>query len=248
MKKIYFFLVLCGLLTPTSSYSQFKFSKLFGSTNKKTESNTNPVTGLTENEIIGGLKEALSQGASNAGKALNKEDGYNLNPKVRIPFPEDAAKVAKALRDLGYGEKVDEFEKRLNRSAEKAAKEAAPIFIGAIKEMSFTDAKNILTGGDTAATQYLRKSTYNPLYSAFSPHVKSALDSTNASTLWTELATLYNKIPFNKNKVQTDLIAYTTHKALKGLFVLVAEEEAKIRKDPVARTTDLLKKVFGSNN
>jgi hypothetical protein len=143
---------------------------------------------------------------------------------------------------------VDEFEVRLNRAAENAAKEAAGIFAGAIKQMTFADAKNILTGGDTAATQYLRKTTYNPLYDAFSPHIKNALDSTKASSMWTELANIYNKLPTTKNKVQTDLIAYATHKALKGLFILVAEEETKIRKDPVARTTDILKKVFGSGS
>ena len=203
---------------------------------------------LTESEIIGGLKEALSQGASKASEQLNKTDGYNMNPKVKIPFPEDCKKVADKLRQIGYGKKVDEFELKLNRAAEEAAKEAAPIFIGAIKQMSFADAKSILTGADTAATSYLRKTTYTPLFDAFSPHVRTALENTAANKAWTEITAIYNKLPTTKTKVTTDLIAYTTHKALKGLFTLVADEELKIRKDPLARTTDLLKKVFGSKS
>ncbi|MFL5730350.1 MAG: DUF4197 domain-containing protein [Cytophagaceae bacterium] len=205
-------------------------------------------TGLTEAEIIQGLKEALTKGSTNASAVLNKQDGYNLNPKIRIPFPEDAQKVAKTLRDMGYGKKVDEFELTLNRSAEQAAKEAAPIFKSAVTNMSFKDAKSILTGSDSAATVYLKNTTYDSLFTKFSPPIKKALDNTSATSKWTELATIYNKIPLNKHKVETDLVAYTTNKALKGLFITVAEEELKIRKDPMARTSDILKKVFGQQN
>lgn len=201
-------------------------------------------TSLTESEIISGLKEALTKGATNASSQLNKENGYFGNSLIRIPFPEDCKIVAQKLRKMGYGSKVDKFEQTLNKAAEQAAKEAAPIFVNAIKNMSFADAKNILFGSDTAATSYLRQNTYGSLYTAFSPHIKKALDETTATALWDDLARTYNKLPLTK-KVETDLVKYTTNKGLKGLFVVVGQEEQKIRKDPVAQTTDLLKKVFG---
>lgn len=201
-------------------------------------------TSLTESEIINGLKEALTKGATTASSQLNQANGFWGNPLVKIPFPEDCKMVASTLRQYGYGKKVDEFELTLNRAAEKAAKEAAPIFVNAIKQMSISDGKNILFGADTAATHFLRKNTSNPLYTAFVPHVKTALDQTSATRLWKDLTKTYNKIPMVK-KVDTDLPRYTTNKALKGLFVVVAQEEKKIRKDPVARTSEVLQNVFG---
>ncbi|GAL86467.1 hypothetical protein CHU_2642 [Sporocytophaga myxococcoides] len=200
---------------------------------------------LSETEIIDGLKEALTLGSANASQSLNKLDGFYKNPKVKIPFPEDCQRVATELRKLGYGKQVDEFEVTLNRAAEDASKEAATIFANSIKQMTVTDAKNILTGPDTAATGYLRKTTSSSLYNAFAPHITTALDKTTATKKWEEITTLYNKLPLVK-KVDTDLTRYTTNKALNGLFVLVADEETKIRKDPAARVSDILKKVFGS--
>ena len=202
---------------------------------------------LTDTDIINGLKEALTKGSNKASEQLNKTDGFNLDPKVRIPFPEDCKKVSDKLRDLGFGKKVDEFEIQLNRAAEQAAKEAGPIFVNSIKQMSFEDAKSILKGPDTAATGYLKKTTYNSLFDAFNPHIKSALENTLATKMWSDLTGIYNKLPTTRTKVNSDLVSYTNHKALKGLFTLVAEEELKIRKDPLARTSDILKKVFGSN-
>jgi hypothetical protein len=248
MKKIFLILIYAGFQT-TAVNAQIDLNKIKIPKNKVTKilNAETPATGtgLTENEIIQGLKEALTKGSGNASANLNKQDGYNLNPKIRIPFPEDAQKVAKTLRDIGYGKKVDEFELTLNRSAEQAAKEAAPIFKSAITNMSFKDAKGILTGSDSAATAYLRNTTYDSLYAKFTPPVKKALDNTSATSKWTEIATIYNKLPTTRHKVETDLVGYTTHKALKGLFVKVAEEELAIRKDPMAQTTDILKKVFG---
>jgi hypothetical protein len=247
MKKIFLALTLIGSVAITAG-AQIDLNKVKIPKNKVTKilnTETQSGTGLTESEIIQGLKEALTKGSGNASAVLNKQDGYNLNPKIRIPFPPDAQKVAKTLRDLGYGKKVDEFELTLNRSAEQAAKEAAPIFKSAVTNMSFSDAKSILTGSDSAATVYLRNTTYDSLYNKFTPPVKTALANTSATNKWTELATLYNKLPTTRNKVETDLVAYTTHKALSGLFIKVAEEELKIRKDPMAQTTDILKKVFG---
>ncbi len=200
---------------------------------------------LSESDIADGLKQALTIGSQNASQALNKTDGFNGNPFVRIPFPQDAEKLEKALRGVGYGPKVDAFIVSLNRAAEQAAIEAATIFANAIKSMTLTDAEGILKGADTAATHYLRVNTYSSLYDAFKPPITSALDNNNVNKQWTELTTLYNKMPFTK-PVQTDLIAYTNTKALQGVFTTVAGEEKKIRTDPASQTTDLLKKVFGN--
>jgi hypothetical protein len=205
---------------------------------------SNVISTLSESDMTNALKEALVQGSSKASKSLNVVDGFYKNPKVKIPFPEDAQMVADQLRKLGYGAKIDEFELTLNRSAEQAAVEAAPIFKKAITGMKIKDAKKILTGSDTAATSYLRAKTYNSLYSTFSPHISKALGDNNVTSKWSEIINIYNKIPLVK-KANPDLVSFTTNKALKGLFVLVAEEEAKIRKNPVHQTTDLLKKVFG---
>lgn len=203
-------------------------------------------TGLSDKEIADGLKEALTKGAKMAADSLNKVNGYNGNPLVRIPFPEELNQVQTKLRSLGMGKQVDEFIVVLNRSAEQAAVEAAPIFTQAITNMSFADAKSILTGSDTSATAYLRKATTDSLTAKFKPHIKKAMDDNFVASKWTPLANAYNKLPTTRTKVNPDLVAFTTGKALKGLFVKVAQEEVKIRKDPAARTSDLLKKVFGS--
>ena len=182
-----------------------------------TQAVTTKTPALSESDIAKGLKEALNVGAKNASSQLNAIDGFNKNTKVRIPFPEDAQRVATKLREMGFGKKVDEFELTLNRAAEQAAKEAAPIFVNAITSMTITDAKNILMGTDSAATSYLRTKTSSALADAFSPHIRTALDATTATKKWKDLATLYNKIPL-VTKVETDLVKYTTNKALKGLF------------------------------
>jgi hypothetical protein len=260
--KNYF--ILCLIFISGTLSAQINLQKLEGDLNKAEKVLTTPVTtptttttntssksgaglsSLTDGEVIQGLKDALAQGATKASQSLNVTDGYYKNLKVKIPFPEDVKNVATELRSLGFGKKVDAFEQSLNRSAEQAAVEAAPIFKSAITSMNFSDAKSILTGSDTAATAYLRKNTFGALYTTFSPHIKTAIGNNLVASKWTELATIYNKLPTTKKKASTDLVAYTTNKALKGLFILVAEEEGKIRKDPVARTTDILKKVFGS--
>lgn len=229
------------------SYGQFKIPTINLPKNIPNPTKSTSLQGLSESDIIAGLKEALSVGSKNASSQLNRLDGFNKNMRIRIPFPEDAQRVATKLRQLGYGKKVDEFELTLNRAAEQAAKEAAPIFVGAIKQMTFADAKSILTGADTAATGYLRKTTFAPLYNSFAPHVTKALGNTFATSKWTEITKIYNRLPMVK-KVDTDLTRYTTNKALKGLFVVVADEELKIRKDPAARVTDILRKVFGQKS
>lgn len=196
-------------------------------------------------DIINGLKAALNKGTNFAVSTLSKEDGFFKDPLVKIPFPEEAAFAAKTLNDIGLGSLVDEFEKLLNRGAEDGAKMALPIFGNAIKQMTINDAKNILLGGERAATDYFQQKTAEQLYTAFSPEIKKSLDKVNATKLWTDITTRYNAIPFTGKKVETDLVRYATNKAMDGLFLKVAEEEKKIRKDPVARTSEILKKVFG---
>ncbi|MFN8437395.1 MAG: DUF4197 domain-containing protein [Cytophagales bacterium] len=203
------------------------------------------INSLSETDIINGLKEALKVGSNNASGKLSALDGFNKNSLIRIPFPQEAIVVAEKLRKAGFGAEVDKFELTLNRAAEKAAKDAAPIFVNAITSMSIADAKNILKGSDTSATHYLNTKTSSSLKDAFKPHIKNALDSTLATKEWTNLTTLYNKIPFVK-PVNTDLVSYTNDKAIKGLFLVVGQEETKIRKDPAARVNEILQKVFGA--
>lgn len=202
---------------------------------------------LSTSEIAAGLKQALEVGVSNGSEEVSKVDGYFSNPKIKIPFPKDVQKVETTLRNLGLGSQVDKFVLSLNRGAEEAAKEAKPIFIAAIKKMTITDALSILKGDKDAATQYLIKSTTPELIAAFSPVVEKALDKTQATKYYTDLANIYNKIP-TTTKVNPDLKGYATEKAVEGLFIMIAEEEAKIRENPLARTTDLLKKVFGAQD
>jgi len=211
---------------------------ILGGTNTATPS-------LTNDEVIKGLKEALSVGTNNSSAAASKVDGYLKNPKLFIPWPEEAKDMRAKLIKLGLEKKVIEFETSLNRAAEEAAKKAAPVFIDAITGMSIGDGFAILNGADSAATHYMREKTYAPLKEKFTPVVQEAITKVKVTSYWTPLVTKYNKIPGVK-KQNPDLNAYVTNKAINGLMVLLLEEEAKIRKDPMARVTDLLKKVFGS--
>jgi len=199
---------------------------------------------LTNEEVGNGLKEALTQGISKGADALSQADGYFKNPLIKIPFPPDAKKMEKSLRDIGMGEDVDKFILTLNRGAEDAAKQAKPIFVDAIKKMTITDVMAILKGQPDAATQYLKKNTSAQLTAQFKPVIKASLDKVGATKHYKDLATSYDKIPFVK-KVNPDLEAYTTDLAIQGLFLTIANEEKNIRANPTARTTDLLKKVFG---
>lgn len=202
-----------------------------------------PVGGFTEADAAAALKEALVQGTSSGSAALSAVDGYFGNPKVKIPFPQDAQKIESTLRKVGLGSKVDEAVLSINRAAEKAAVEAKPIFVSTIQKMTITDAIAIVKGSDSAGTSYLRRSTSPALYAAMLPVISKALESVNATQYWSSLMNSYNKIPFVE-KINPDLPAYTTEKALGGLFVMIVEEELRIRTNPVARTTELLKKVF----
>jgi hypothetical protein len=200
---------------------------------------------MSNTEAANGLKEALIQGISKGAEQASQPDGFNLNSLIRIPFPPDAQKVATKLRALGLGSQVDKFELSLNRGAEQAAQSAKPIFLGAIKSLTFSDVWNILTGQKDAATQYLKRTTSDQLSTAFQPIMQQSLDQVGATKYYTQLSTTYNRLPLVQ-PVQTDLNQYATGKAIDGLFTLIAQEEANIRQNPVARTTELLKKVFGS--
>jgi len=175
-------------------------------------------------------------------------DGFLKNEKIRLPFPSDAQKVKDKALQLGLDKKVEEFETTLNRAAEEAAKEAAPIFISAIKEMSIGDGFEILKGSDNAATKYLKDKTTSKLTTAFAPKVENAINKVNLTKYWEPLTSAYNSASFltGSDDINTDLKSYITEKAITGLFQLIEEEELKIRKDPIARVTDVLKKVFGS--
>lgn len=199
---------------------------------------------LTTEEVASGLKEALVQGITNGSSQASRKDGYFKNSLIKIPFPPDAIKVANTLRDLGLDRQVDRFIMTLNRGAEDAAKGAKPIFVNAIKQMTIQDAWGILKGENDAATQYLKRTTSKPLYSSFKPVIKNSLEKVRATKYYGDLVKRYNQIPLVE-KVNPDLDDYATNMAIDGLFKLVAIEEGKIRKDPLARTTALLKKVFG---
>ncbi len=200
---------------------------------------------LTNEEIGNGLKEALTQGISKGADALSQADGYFKNPLIKIPFPPDAQKMEKKLRDIGMGDDVDNFIMTLNRGAEDAAKQVKPIFVDAIKKMTITDVMAILKGQPDAATQYLKSTTNTQLQTQFRPVIKASLDKVGATKHYKDLASTYDKIPFVK-KVNPDLEAYTTDLAIQGLFYTIANEEKAIRANPAAQTSDLLKKVFGS--
>ncbi|GHM99297.1 hypothetical protein WSM22_07870 [Cytophagales bacterium WSM2-2] len=195
-------------------------------------------------DIGNGLKEALTNGISKGADTLSKVDGYFKNPQIKIPFPPDAKKVEDKLRAIGMGKDVDNFIMTLNRAAEDAAKDSKPIFIDAIKKMTFQDAASLLKGQPDAATQYLKRTTTPQLKDKFKPVIHNSLEKVNATKHYKDLVTTYNKIPFVQ-KVNPDLDAYATDLAIQGLFVMIANEEKSIRQNPVARTSDLLKKVFG---
>jgi len=201
--------------------------------------------GLTEKDAVDGIKEALVNGTSESVKLVSIADGYWGNPEIKIPFPSEAKEMESKLRTIGMGKKVDEFNESMNHAAEKAANEAKPIFIAAIKGMTVKDAINIVKGENNAATIYLKNTTSPELKNKFQPIIKTSLDNVNATKYWSDLITVYNKIPLVK-KMNPNLTEYVTGKAIDGLFVMIAKEELKIRKDPMARTSELLKKVFGN--
>lgn len=204
--------------------------------------------GVSNIEIGAGLKEALNIGIVKGASAVSKTDGFLKNPQIKIPWPSEVQKVANTLNQFGMNGLVDKVETSLNRAAEKAAIEAKPIFMAAIKQLTFQDVMSILQGNDNAATEYLKRTTSTELMSKFQPIIKNSLNNVNATKYWDDVAKAVDK-PLIKQVLNVDigqvnLDEYVTGKALDGLFTMVAKEELKIRKDPVARTSDILKRVF----
>jgi hypothetical protein len=198
---------------------------------------------LTSAEVGEGLKEALIKGISTGSDLASRVDGYFKNPEIKIPFPPEVKKVEDKLRQLGFNNDVDRFILTLNRGAEEAAKEAKPIFITAIKSMTIQDAWGILKGEQDAATQYLKRTTSLALKEKFKPVIQNALNKVNATKYYGDIVNTYNQIPFVQD-VNPDLNEYATEKAMEGLFIMIAKEEKNIRENPIARTTELLKRVF----
>ena len=205
--------------------------------------NTLPSGTLTNADIASGLKQALDKGIDQQVKKLTLEDGFYKNNLVKIGLPDELQKVDKALRDIGLSKLAEEGIKILNRAAEDAVSEATPIFIDAVKGITFADAKNILLGEDNAATEFLKGGTSDALYSKFEPVIKTSFNKVGADKIWTDLINKYNTIPFVK-KVNPDLTNYVTLEALNGVYAMIAVEEKEIRTKVSSRTTDVLKKVF----
>ncbi|RPE05444.1 DUF4197 domain-containing protein [Chitinophaga lutea] len=196
-------------------------------------------------QIASGLKEALTIGTQNTANRLSAPNGFFANAVLKILMPPEAQKVENTLRSVGLGNVVDKAILAMNRGAEEAAKSAAPIFINAIRQMSITDAIGILRGGDFAATNYFKQKTTSALTTAFQPVISAALKKVDATKYWADVFTVYNR--FSSKPVNTDLTAYVTERAISGIFHEVGLEEQKIRRDPAARVTELLKTVFGSS-
>lgn len=202
---------------------------------------------LTTGNVVAGLKEALVNGTTKGSTNASKVDGYYKNSLIKVPFPPKVQKVENRLRSLGMNKLVDDFVLSINRGAEDAAKGAKPIFVNAIKSMSISDAWNILKGEKNAATQYLKRTTSTELFKSFNPVIKTSLNKVNATKYYDDIITTYNAIPLVE-KVNPNLDEYVTNKAMDGLFALIAKEELNIRKNPIARTTELLKRVFSEQD
>src|SRR5689334_17135091 len=236
MRKIVF-----GYLILLSACTSAQVSQTLSEVNKVLTTDQQPTT----NEVAEGLKEALVKGISNGSDLASQLDGYFKNPRIKIPFPPEVKKVEDKLRQIGLGSEVDRFVMTLNRGAEDAAKEAKPIFITAIKSMTIQDAWGILKGQDDAATQFLKRTTSSQLKDKFKPVIQNSLNKVNATKYYKDIVTRYNQIPLVQ-KVNPELDDYATDRAIEGLFIMIAKEEKNIRQNPVARTTELLKKVFGA--
>lgn len=210
--------------------------------------NTTNAPALTNAEVISGLKEALNVGIQNSVNLTSVTDGFLKNDAIRLPFPPDAMKVREKAMEWGMSGQVEKFETTLNRAAEEATKEALPIFKDAILNMSISDGFAILNGGNGAATKYLKDNTSAKLVTAFAPKVDAAISKVKLTDYWNPIITKYNSAMTvtGGQKINPDLNAYVTQLAIDGLFKMVEQEENKIRLDPVARVSDLLKKVFGS--
>jgi hypothetical protein len=229
------------LLLSTISNAQI----LKGLLKKATTLVTENKQGLSQDDIANGLKEALTIGAEKGCVNLSKPDGFFKNAALKILMPPEAQKIENTIRNLGLNQLADDFILSLNRAAEDACNTAAPIFVKAIKDITISDGINILRGNDTAATNYLRTKTQTELVASFSPIIKTSLDKVEATKNWEKIITVYNKIPLVNKKINPDLTAYVTEKSMSGIYTEIASQEKEIRSNPMARTTAILKSVFG---
>ena len=234
MKKI----LILSLVLSLSSYAQVKETLA-----QKLSKLSTQISGVGGVDIASGLKEALNKGITQQVSKLTAVDGFYKNEAVKILMPEELQKVDATLRKIGLSSLADDGIKVLNRAAEDAVKEATTIFVSAVKNMSFTDAKNILLGNESAATTYLQGNTTTALYAKFNPVIKNSFEKVGADVIWKNIINKYNAIPLVR-KVNPDLTDYTTNKALAGVFKMIAVEEKDIRTNINARTTPLLQKVF----
>lgn len=234
MKRAFLLILIMALSTTLAYAGVADIMKGFGGAQKG---------GSDESTTASGLKEALSVSAENAVNNVSRVDGYLGNQAIKILMPENIQKVADVLGGIGYQKQVDDFVFSMNRAAEKAAPKALSFFVDAIKEITFEDARKILGGGDTAATEFFKQKTHDKLYGAFKPVVSSSMEEVGVTRSYKEMMGKYESIPFME-KQSLDLDHYVTNKALDGLFYMVGQEEKKIRTDPAARVTDLLKTVF----
>ncbi|MBN2482491.1 MAG: DUF4197 domain-containing protein [Bacteroidales bacterium] len=237
MKRMCFFIMVMLIMVACGSSSQL-FRDLPGTYGME--------SGLSEQDAAAGIREALIRGTNLGVDLVSVTDGYFGNREIKIPFPPEAREIESTLRNIGLDKKVDEVILSINRAAEMAADEARSIFISAITGMTVIDALDIVRGADNAATLYLQRTTSQQLQGAFRPIISRSLERVDATRYWDDVVNTYNMIPFVK-KMDPDLAGYVTGKAIEGLFVMIAKEELAIRRDPMARTTELLKKVFGSN-
>ena len=239
MRRFFFLAVFCFALIALPSHAGL-FDDIM-----KGAGGVLPKGGADDSQIVAGLKEALTIGTDNAVSLVSVTDGYFANQAIKILMPEKIQKVADVLGKVGYQKQVDEFVLSMNHAAEKAAPQAKSIFVRAIREMTFEDAKKILNGSDTAATDFFKARTSDRLYEAFKPIISSSMNDVGATRKYKEMMGQYAALPFTSAE-SVDLDHHVTNKSLDGLFYMVGQEEKKIRTDPAARVTDLLKTVFGS--
>lgn len=240
MKSVFLFLA-AVLLVFTSEVHAFNLDDVVKQAKEKIEKKDN---GPDEKTKVSGLKEALSIGTDKAVKAVSQTDGYFGNQAIKIPVPSEIKAVTDALIRMGFSKQVEELILTMNRGAEKAAPQAASSFVRAIREMTVVDAGNIILGGDTAATEYFKAKTHDDIFNAFKPVISTSLNDVGATKAFKVLMEKANTVPFLE-KATIDLDKYVTDKAIDGLFYMVGQEEKKIRTDPAARVTELLKTVFG---
>ncbi len=239
MKLVYGILLLFCIFFLSSPCQAGFFEDLF-----KGSSTPTPAAAPDNATLVNGLKEALSIGAKNAVNSVGKADGYFGNQAIKILIPEKIRGVTELLSSIGFRKEVDDFELSMNRAAEKAAPKAAGFFADALKEMTFDDAVGIWKGGNTSATEYFKKKTHDPIYKSFKPVVAESMNEVGVTRSYKNMLEKYESFTFGQSE-SLNLDNYVTNKSLDGLFYMLGEEEKKIRTDPAARVTDLLKKVFG---